>query len=471
MSVVLNLPVYFIFAFILYKICKSDEAGKFYALAIGTLLFPAVGTFISSPAMAPNQFFIYTYFLVEILQAIGKNHTSFKRILYIPLLLIIGSITITILYTDGLDTKTFYVAGRDFCETYGYLIAAFIAGTKAPDNDIFDTFYKPVLVLCAFAVIEVLIEYNIPYTFICSAYPNYDMGYTSLENGGTFIDSWRIRAAVTTAHPTSLGTLLSCIFAFYLPLWRKQIIEQKKLLLLLLALLVAIVVCGSRTAMICAALSIAVFLFSRVNIYLKVFIAGLIFFSFGAALTFFVNQFEDSRGSNLNLRREQLIFSVLAIRQSPIYGNGVQYISKHIFGDSDEGRGVARGYDDENLGGLESIIFRKLIDYGFLGLGCFLGFLAFFQFYFFINRKRTLYARSGALVTLSFTTFLVLSGTLLNSIVYGFIFLGFCLGKTRKLKVLEAEGHEKALELDETSEESEAEEEEAQEVKAITAED
>lgn len=437
MSVVLNLPVYFIFAFILYKICKSDEAGKFYALAIGTLLFPAVGTFISSPAMAPNQFFIYTYFLVEILQAIGKNHTSFKRILYIPLLLIIGSITITILYTDGLDTKTFYVAGRDFCETYGYLIAAFIAGTKAPGNDIFDTFYKPVLVLCAFAVIEVLIEYNIPYMFICSAYPNTDMAYTTLESGGTFSESWRIRAAVTTAHPTALGTLLSCLFAFYLPLWKKEIIEQKKLILLLCATLIAIIVSGSRTAMVCATITIVIFLFSRVNIYLKVCIAGLMFFSFGAALSFFVSQFEDSRGSNLNFRREQLLFSVLAIQQSPIYGNGVQYISKYIFGDTDDGsRGIARGYDNENLGGLESIVFRKLIDYGFLGLGCFFAFLAFFQFYFLINRKKSIYANSGAFVTFSFTLFLILSGTLQNSIIYGYVFLGYCLGKVRVLNVL-----------------------------------
>lgn len=469
MSIVLNLPVYFIFAFILYNICKSDEAGKFYALTLGSLLFPAVGTIISSPAVAPNQAFIYTYFLVEIIHSIGKYHKTYKRILYIPLLLIIGSITITILYTEGLNTKTFYIAGRDFCETYGYLIAAFLAGTRIPGHGIYKEFYKPILILCAFAVIEVLIEYNIPYTFICSAYPNTDMAYTSLESGGTFTESWRIRAAVTTAHPTALGTLLSCIFAFYLPLWKKEIIEQKKLILLLCATLIAIIVSGSRTAMVCATITIVIFLFSRVNIYLKVCIAGLMFFSFGAALTFFVNQFEDSRGSNLNFRREQLLFSVLAIQQSPIYGNGVQYISKYIFGDTDDGsRGIARGYDNENLGGLESIVFRKLIDYGFLGLGCFFAFLAFFQFYFLINRKKSIYASSGAFVTFSFTLFLILSGTLQNSIIYGYVFLGYCLGKVRVLNVLGIDESEDSEEQ-ESLEESEAEIEEAQEVKAITA--
>ena len=469
MSVVLNLPVYIIFAYILYQICKSDDAGKFYALALGSLLFPAVGTIISSPALTPNQAFLYTYFLVEILHSIGKNHKTYKRILYLPLLLIIGSISVTILYTEGLNVKTFYIAGRDFCETYGYLIAAFIAGTRIPGHGIYRTFYTPVLILCCFAVIEVLIEYNIPYTFICSAYPNTDMAYTSLARGGTFSDSWRIRASVTTAHPTALGTLLSCLFAFYLPLWKKEIIEQKKLVVLLLALLVATVVCGSRTAMVCAALTIALFLFSRVNIYLKIFIAGMVVFSFGAALSFFVSQFEDSRGSNLNFRREQLLFSVLAIQQSPIYGNGVQYISKYIFGDTDDGsRGLAKGYDNENLGGLESIIFRKLIDYGFLGLGCFFAFLAFFQFYFLINRKKSIYALSGAFTTLSFTLFLILSGTLQNSIIYGYVFLGYCLGKVRTLNVLGIDESEDAEEQ-ESLEESEAEIEEAQEVKAITA--
>lgn len=438
MSFVLNLPVYFLFAIILYKICKGNEASKFYALALGTLLFPSVGTFIAKPTIAPHHAFIYTYLIIEFLQSIGKHKTNFKRILYIPLLLIIASTTATILHTEGLNLKTFYVAARDFFESYGYLIAAFIAGIKTPGYEIFDKFFKVIIAICVFAVIEVLIEYNIPYTFICSAYPNYDMAFTTLEKGGTFIDSWRIRAAVTTVHPTALGTLLCTIFAFYLPLWKKNIISQKKLCLTLAALIAGMAVCGSRTAMICAALAFAIFLVSRVNIYLKILIIGAIIFSFGTVITLTINHFEYSKGSSLDLRKEQLIFSVLAIQQSPIYGNGVQYTSKYIFEASDDGnsKGTAKGLHDENLGGLESIIFRKVIDYGFLGLGCFFAFLLFFQFYFFINRNKSLYARSGALATLTFTLFLILSGTLANSIVYGYTFIGFCLARTRKAKVL-----------------------------------
>lgn len=440
MSFVFNLPVYVLFALILFRIYKNDEAGKFYALSLGTLLFPLVGTFISSPAMAPNQAFIFSYLLTELVQSIGKQGSNSKRILYIPLLLIIASTTATILYTEGFNAKTFYVAARDFLETYGYLIAAFIAGINIQDDGIFDKFYKPVLLLCTFALIEVVLEYNIPYTFICSAYPNYDLAYTSLERGGIFTDSWRIRAAVTTVHPTALGTLLSCLFAFYLPLWKKDIIEQKKLIILFIALLVAIVVSGSRTAMICAAMSFGIFLFSRVNIYLKIFLLGIAIISFGTILSIMVSQFENSRGSNLDFRKEQLLFSVLAIQQSPIYGNGVQYTSKYIFGDTDDGsRGLAKGSDNENLGGLESIVFRKIIDYGFLGLGCFLAFLVYFQFYFAFNRKKSIYAQSGALITASFTVFLILSGTLANSIVYGFTLIGFCLAKTRRAKELEYE--------------------------------
>ena len=62
--------------------------------------------------------------------------------------------------------------------------------------------------------------------------------------------------------------------------------------------------------------------------------------------------------------------------------------------------------------------------------------MAFFQFYFLINRKKSIYANSGAFVTFSFTLFLILSGTLQNSIIYGYVFLGYCLGKVRVLNVL-----------------------------------
>lgn len=328
------------------------------------------------------------------------------------------------------------MAARDFFESYGYLIAAFIAGTKTNGYDTYDKFYKPTIILCIFAVIEVLIKYNIPYVFICSAYPNYDMAFTTLERGGTFIDSWRIRAAVTTVHPTALGTLLSTMFAFYLPLWKKDAIPQKKLYMVLSALIIGIAVSGSRTAMICAALVFAVFFFSKAGIYLKILLLGLTIFSFGTAISIAVESFEDSKGSSLDLRREQMLFSVLAIERSPIFGNGVQYTSKYIFGETDEAsKGIARGSDNENLGGLESIIFRRIIDYGFLGLGSFFAFLLYFQFYFLFNTKKTLFAQSGALATMSFTIFLILSGTLSNSIVYGYIFIGYCLGRTRKAKL------------------------------------
>ena len=65
MSFALNLPVYFLFAAILYKICKGDEAGKFYALALGTLLFPMAGTIIAKPTVAPNHAFIYAYLFID----------------------------------------------------------------------------------------------------------------------------------------------------------------------------------------------------------------------------------------------------------------------------------------------------------------------------------------------------------------------------------------------------------------------
>jgi len=464
MSLVTNLPVYILFAVILYTICKGNEAGKFYALALGTLIFPAAGTIIAKPTLAPHHAFIYSYLILELIQSVGKHHTSYKRVLYIPLFLIIASTTATIIHTKGFDPQTFYIATRDFCETYGYLIAAFIAGTKTEGLDIFDKFHKPVIVFCIFAVIEILIEYNIPYMLICSAYPNYN-GYASLDKGAVFLESWRIRAAVTTVHPTALGTVLCTLFAFFLPLWRKDILPKKNLQITLVALIVATLISGSRTSMLCTAMVLAVFIYTKSNIYFKIVLTALAIFSFGAAITIAVNYFENSNGSSLDLRKEQLLFSVLTVQQSPIYGNGVQYISKYIFEIDGEGnKGLARGDDNENLGGLESIVFRKLIDYGFLGLGCFFAFLLYIQFYFLHHRKKTIFAHCGAFVTLSFMVFLILSGTLSNSIVYGYILIGFCLARTRMAAVLGTTDEE-------SLEKSEAEVNETQEPKAITAED
>ena len=132
---------------------------------------------------------------------------------------------------------------------------------------------------------------------------------------------------------------------------------------------------------------------------------------------------QQSKGSSLSLREQQMLFTLFQIQQSPIVGNGTGY-TKNVFDYDDEGRPI----NDASIGGLESIVFRSLIDYGFIGLAAYY-FYDLCLFLLFFRRRKVMWTASvGYHMVFVSTLFFTLSGHIGNNTAFAFLLDGILLG-------------------------------------------
>jgi O-antigen ligase len=139
---------------------------------------------------------------------------------------------------------------------------------------------------------------------------------------------------------------------------------------------------------------------------------------------------QESRGSSLQLRQQQLIFSIIQIANKPLFGNGVSYLTKNIFETDAYGDRIR----DEEIMGMESIVFPKLINYGFIGFGTYLLLSAWIFLYFYRRRELHPMTQSGYLLIFSITMFFILTGNMGNASAYSYMILGVLMGCTQTLE-------------------------------------
>lgn len=422
----------FFFGLLAYMFFANTQ-GRFLALIMGTVLFPTTALFIKNPSISPQHIFLYAFFIIEFFKDRDNfNKSVFTNLLIIPMGISVLSYIFTAIYNSGIASKDMYYGIRDIIDGFGYIYAAFICGRKTSVYEFAQKLIPFVFIICIFGIVEILLGDNIPYRLVNSAFPYYE-GSQDLSSSLNFRDSWRLRTSFTTKHPTAFGTLLMSMFLFYVPYFKKEGPERKKIILVLALLALNIVLCGSRTAMICAAIGVGLYAFVKFGPLLKILIAGVIIFSssviFAITLDIFQTNTEHG-GSSLDFRASQLLFSVATIYNSPIFGNGNKYTSHVIFGEETR----ASDSSGNDLGGLESVVFSLLIDRGFLGVFSYYLFLLW-MFVLLIKYRRKLHQINGGFTLIaSGTLFLTLSGTIGNSSSFLFLFTGLQLGYISQYK-------------------------------------
>lgn len=418
----------------------TDTQGRFLALIMGTVLFPTTALFIKNPSVSPQHIFLYAFFFIEFFKNRENfNKSIFSNLLIVPIIISAVSYIFTAIYNSGIASKDMYYGVRDIIDGFGYIYAAFICGRQVDVYAFAKKLIPFVLVICFFGVIEILLGDNYPYRIINAAFPYYE-GSQDLNSSLSFVESWRFRTCFTTKHPTAFGTLLMSLFLFFSPYFKKKDPERKKIILVLALLALNIVLCGSRTAMLCVVFGVGLFIYMKLKPMLKIIITGTIIFSFSAILAILIENFKtntDHGGSSLDFRTSQLLFSVAAIYNSPIFGNGNKYTSHVIF--ADESR--ASDSSGNDLGGLESIIFSLLIDRGFLGLFSYYLLLIWMFVLLFRYRDKLKGICGGYALMASGILFLTLSGTIGNSSSFLFLFTGVQLGYISKFKQIAYENN------------------------------
>lgn len=433
----------------------TDAQGRFLALLMGTVLFPTTALFIKNPSISPQHIFLYAFFFIEFFKDRENfNKSLFGNLLLVPIGISIISYVFTAIYNSGIASKDMYYGIRDVIDGFGYIYAAIICGRKTDVFQLAQKLIPFVIVICIFGIAEILLGDNYPYKLIHSAFPYYE-GDFNLNSTVSFIEHWRFRTCFTTKHPTAFGTLLMTLFLFYVPYFKRECSEHKKIVLVLALLALNLYLCGSRTAMICVALGVGLYIYFKLKPFLKILVAGFVLFASSAILAVFLQNFQTNTehgGSSLDFRERQLLFSIAAIYNSPIFGNGNKYTSHVIFAED------ARASDSSgrDLGGLESIIFSLLIDRGFFGLFSHYLLLLWMFILLFRYRNRLKGINGGYALMAGGILFLTLSGTIGNSSSFLFLFTGLQLGYIAQYKQIAYENNTEVSDEDEVDEETES---------------
>ena len=416
--------VYAILFSLLAVIIAAPLKARYLAFFCGIVLFPLGISFLKSPTVRPQDLFLYGFLAVSFFKDRDHIFDDIKNFpLKIPLFIILLCHYISVYVNDGLSAKQFYACTREFIELYGYIFAAFLVTSHTSLDGILKGLYKITIVICIFGILEILLQGNYPYTFICRAFPIYT-GYYSLDSIISCIQEYRIRAMLTTAHPTAFGTLLCCLFLLFISLRNNPQWKKGNLYILYALLIINLFLSGSRTGMACAALGAFFIFLQKRSIVLKIACVGLCFFLATAYINSIIDEFsQQSKGSSLTLRQQQLLFTFFQIQQNPVFGNGVGF-TKNVFDYDDDGRPI----NDSSIGGLESIVFRTLIDYGFVGLAAYYLYNICLFFLFFRRRKDSWVAAIGYNLVFSSTLFFTLSGHIGNNTAFAFMLEGILLG-------------------------------------------
>ena len=448
MSIVVLL---FFFGLLAYMFL-TDTQGRFLALVMGTVLFPTTALIIKNPSVSPQHIFLYAFFFIEYFKDRGNfNKSIFNNLLIVPIGISAISYVFTAIYNSGIASKDMYYGIRDVIDCFGYIYAAFICGRQVDVYEFAKKLIPFAIVVCIFGIIEILLSDNYPYKIINAAFPYYE-GSRDLNATMNLTEHWRFRTCFTTKHPTAFGTLLMSMFLFYAPYFKKVGVEHKKIILVLALLALNLFLCGSRTAMLCSAFGVGLYIYFKLKPFMKILIAGVVIFSFSAMLAILLQNFKTNTehgGSSLDFRTSQLLFSVATIYNSPILGNGNKYTSHVIFAEDSR----ASDSSGNDLGGLESIVFSLLIDRGFFGLFSYYLLLIWMFVLLFRYREKLHRISGGFALIASGSLFLTLSGTIGNSSSFLFLFTGLQLGYISQYKQIAYDNNTEVsdAELDESN--------------------
>ena len=407
--------VYVILFSLLTIMVVGSSKARFLALFAGIVIFPLGVSFLQSPTVRPQDLFLYGFLFVVCLKERQYIWDDFKAFpLKIPLLLILLCHILSVYQ----NFAGFYIISA-LQQIYQSAFAA--AGSL---TSILKGLYSFTVVLCILGIFEILLQGDYPYTYICRAFPIYS-GYHSLDTIVSCIRDYRIRAMVTTAHPTAYGTLLCCLFMLFVSQWNKPQWEKSRLIILYLLLAVNLFISGSRTGMVCAILGAFLIFLHKRSIILKIALVGICFFLSVAYVNIAIDEFsKESQGSSLSMRQQQLLFTFFQIQSSPIIGNGTGF-TKNVFDYDEEGRPI----NDADIGGLESIVFKTLIDYGFVGLAAYYLYDICLVVWFYRRRREAWAGPLGYQIVLISTLFFTLSGHIGNNTAFAFLIEGLLIGR------------------------------------------
>ncbi len=433
----LSILAYFLFLTLFFLILKGNREEQLFSLLLVNILFYINIGLIEKPELTPYQLLPYLFFIKE---AFFNFHQFKKQINSFPIKLGLGFIFLAYFATTWSNNGNFH----DYYEVFRYcfdkyvpIIAVFICAKDVEEKTLVKHLFLFFLIFCGMGFVEYLLNYNYIREAIATAFPSTrvsDMfGPAGITNGfGS--SGWRTRISITTKHPTVLGVLLSTMFLFslsYLKVSKTQYnIHNQNFVLFAIAF--TAILSGSRTAMGCIGLGCLIYFTISLS-FKKRLLAIILYFIFFYSLSSVVTSVFSAKegGSSLELRQQQLLFTIIEFANKPLFGHGLYYTNHTIMATDEDGKRL--NFDKEETQGLESIVFYTLLDIGLFGALALLAFYGQTFLYFFVHRKEfPRLSIQGMLETSMLVLFLILSGEIGRNTEICLLFVGTSLGLLQK---------------------------------------
>lgn len=419
---------------IIFSSFKNIKYGFLLSL-ICRILFPSYVSFVLGPISISIHYITTAALTVSLLfnyRRMGKLPNDIKRYVLLYSL----STFILILLSSGFVPIGYqlqaFVKGFIFL-TMLYIVEAKFIISVLSSNTIIKTIGWLSIIIGIYGIVSYLMSLNVYITLLSLNYGRDDMfAYFLEEERGGIVG----RAYGTTGHPLSWGQYWNIILAFIIVVKNKL---NKYFFIVLSAIgIINIVLSGSRTAIVAL---IVMLLFTCVAYGIKRIVIAVVFLYVGSVIsinvipqTYLDNDvvkyiesavfFWDSsksdeagiQGSSTGMRYNQLEESIEIANKNPIGGIGYQAEYYAIQSKQQIGR---------NLYGLESFIFKILVEQGYVGLIVFLYLYNLIRNYALNQcslRKQRILTNGYCFSFLTSITFTGIQG---NSYIYFIIFLFF----------------------------------------------
>ena len=317
------------------------------------------------------------------------NRLRYTPYLWIPLLLVSFSAllaTLTSPYTGIKETIEFELLFKYFALAYAFWA---VKNEKS---------LKPVLQVSLYCLIVLTVFGVHNYITKSAMFVNaLTEGRTSIIHegvslGDAYTESARFRVQSMFRFPFDYGYICAAILLLHLHGWYRRLESKREFIIAIACCSIGILICGSRTVWLSAALSIAcyymwTFQLSR-NVLYGIFAMILMILSYLTipAVEKRVNQMTDifvenseTGGSSIQLRMSQYGYVLIHTEGHRLLGLGKGYWT-HIY---TEDRASVRG-----LLGVESVILQNLLERGIIGLVLWAAFYTIIFLYFWRNRKK-----------------------------------------------------------------------------------
>ena len=419
---IVSIIIVVIFAILMFRLKREH---KMALLILSTLVFSVVHV-PGIPLSRANDLLPFCFLLSEIIHIKRHLQTLKHSIVWRLLKLTLIMFVLTVIFSPHLhDLNSFRMYFQsELLFKYFALAYAFIGFSDEKSLKI--TLRMSVIGLIALTIFGIINTLTHESIFVRELMKGSE--YFSEAIQGT-VDNYsssalrgnRMRVQSMFINPFDYGYICSLMLMLHVYGYSKKMESRSLFLISIVCSLFGIFACGCRTVILCAILGISLYILLAFKIrkiasisICSVFVLVLAYINIPILqekidqTVFMFDKNNQTGGSSVEMRAMQMAAVIYHVDGHYLFGQGYKYFQIDL--------GWSEGWDglkDERLMGLESVVFQKILEHGFIGLALFLYYYCILLRFFISKRSINIKESSAgiSLITI-YLLFAIMTGEL-----------------------------------------------------------